>query len=231
MYLKVLFVEDDPSLSHLVSETLTSSGYNVRTVVDGKLVIDTYLSFQPDICILDIMLPSKDGYTLAMELKNLQPDLPIIFLSAKALTEDVVKGFKSGGNDYLKKPFNIEELLIRVEGLLHRFGRKTPDQALENNTNYVFGGCTLNTLDQILTGSSGQFSLSYKESSLLEMLILHKNEVLERQQALIKIWGTDNFYNTRSMDVYMTHLRKLLKDEPGIQILGLRGVGYKLICK
>lgn len=231
MYLKILFVEDDPSLSHLVSDTLTNSGYNVRTVGDGKLVIDTYLFFKPDICILDIMLPSKDGYTLAMELKNLQPDLPIIFLSAKALTEDVVRGFKSGGNDYLKKPFNIEELLVRVEALLNRFGRKTPDLTAENSTDYLFGGCVLNTLDQILKCSTGEHSLSYKESSLLEMLILHKNEVLERQQALIKIWGTDNFYNTRSMDVYMTHLRKLLKDEPGIQILGLRGVGYKLICK
>lgn len=230
MSLKVLYVEDEPFLSHIVSDGLKSSGYSVQVVGDGNLVMDTYQELKPDICILDIMLPSKDGYTIARELKAIQPDLPVIFLSAKVLTEDVVKGFKSGGNDYLKKPFSMEELLVRMEALLLRFGRETTHPATENSKIYTFGDCQLDTVQQILTTSTGTHSLSFKESALLEMMILRKNDVLERQEALIKIWGDDNYYNTRSMDVFMTHLRKLLKDEPGIQIMNLRSIGYKLIC-
>jgi len=230
MSLKVLYVEDEPFLSHIVSDGLKSSGYTVQVVGDGNLVIDAYMALQPDICILDIMLPSKDGYTLAKELKAIRPDLPVIFLSAKVLTEDVVKGFKSGGNDYLKKPFSMEELLVRMEALLLRFGRETNSQPVESSKVYAFGNCQLDTVQQILNTSSGAHSLSFKESALLEMMILRKNDVLERQEALIKIWGDDNYYNTRSMDVFMTHLRKLLKDEPGIQIMNLRSIGYKLIC-
>jgi DNA-binding response OmpR family regulator len=230
MTLKVLYVEDEPFLSHIVSDGLKSSGYTVQVVADGNLVMDAYAALQPDICILDIMLPSKDGYTLAQELKAIDPNLPIIFLSAKVLTEDVVKGFKSGGNDYLKKPFSMEELLVRLEALLHRFGRETIGGDQQNSKTYDFGTCQLDTVQQILTTSTGSHSLSFKESALLEMMILRKNDVLERQEALIKIWGDDNYYNTRSMDVFMTHLRKLLKDEPEIQIMNLRSIGYKLIC-
>jgi len=230
MNLKVLYVEDEPFLSHIVSDGLKSSGYTVQVVADGNLATDAYYALKPDICILDIMLPSKDGYTIAKELKNIKPDLPIIFLSAKVLTEDVVKGFKSGGNDYLKKPFSMDELLVRMEALLQRFGRERDGTPLENNKVYSFGGCRLDTVQQILHTSTGEHSLSFKESALLEMMILKKNDVLERQEALIKIWGDDNYYNTRSMDVFMTHIRKLLKDEPGIQIMNLRSVGYKLIC-
>ncbi|MDO7744219.1 MAG: response regulator, partial [Pedobacter sp.] len=145
MSLKVLYVEDEPFLSHIVSDGLKSSGYTVQVVGDGNLVMDAYASFLPDICILDIMLPSKDGYTLAKELKIVQPDLPVIFLSAKVLTEDVVKGFKSGGNDYLKKPFSMEELLVRMEALLQRFGRATAAGPDIQNTVYHFGSCQLDT--------------------------------------------------------------------------------------
>lgn len=230
MSLKVLYVEDEPFLSQIVSDGLKSSGYSVQVVADGNLVMDAYTSLKPDICILDIMLPSKDGYTLAKELRKIQPDLPIIFLSAKVLTEDVIKGFKSGGNDYLKKPFSMDELLVRMEALLQRFGGEISNQTVEHNNIYSFGNCRLDTVQQKLTTSSGEFSLSYKESALLEMLILKKNDVLERQEALLKIWGDDSYYNTRSMDVFMTHIRKLLKDEPGISIMNLRSIGYKLIC-
>jgi len=230
MSFKVLYVEDEPFLSHIVSDGLKSSGYTVQVVADGNLATDAYYTLKPDICILDIMLPSKDGYTIAKELKDIQQNLPIIFLSAKVLTEDVVKGFKSGGNDYLKKPFSMDELLVRMEALLQRFGRDTAEPLQENSKVYAFGGCKLDTVQQILHTSSGEHSLSFKESALLEMMILKKNDVLERQEALIKIWGDDNYYNTRSMDVFMTHIRKLLKDEPGIQIMNLRSIGYKLIC-
>jgi len=230
MSLKVLYVEDEPFLSSIVSDGLKSSGYIVQVVADGNLAMDAYATLKPDICILDIMLPSKDGYMLAKELKAVQPDLPVIFLSAKVLTEDVVKGFKSGGNDYLKKPFSMDELLVRLEALLHRFGKETVNNETENSKSYTFGNCQLDTVQQKLKTSAGEHSLSFKESALLEMMILKKNDVLERQEALIKIWGDDNYYNTRSMDVFMTHLRKLLKDEPDIQIMNLRSIGFKLIC-
>lgn len=230
MSVKVLYVEDEPFLSRIVSDGLKSSGYAVEVVGDGNRVMAAFEKLDPDICILDIMLPSKDGYEVAQELRKAKPDLPIIFLSAKVLTEDVVKGFKSGGNDYLKKPFSMEELLVRLEALLHRFGKVMEENVNEPITVYHFGNCQLDTVHQTLRTSAGGHSLSYKESALLEMMILRKNDVLERQEALLKIWGDDNYYNTRSMDVFMTHLRKLLKDEPGIQIMNLRSIGYKLIC-
>ncbi|SEB06057.1 response regulator transcription factor [Pedobacter hartonius] len=228
MSLKVLYAEDEPFLSRIVSDGLKSSGYTVQVIDDGNLVMDAYHSLAPDICILDIMLPSKDGYMLAQELRKVQKDLPIIFLSAKVLTEDVVKGFKMGGNDYLKKPFSMEELLVRMEALLQRFGAEA--EVAESNTVYTFGHCQLDTVHQKLRTSTGEYSLSFKESALLEMMILRKNDVLERDEALLKIWGDNNYYNTRSMDVFMTHLRKLLKDEPDIQIMNLRSIGYKMIC-
>jgi DNA-binding response OmpR family regulator len=230
MSLKVLYAEDEPFLSRIVSNGLRSNGYTVRVVDDGNMVMDIFRFFQPDICILDIMLPSKDGYLLAHELRTIQKDLPIIFLSAKVLTEDVVRGFKAGGNDYLKKPFSMEELVVRMEGLLHRFRPDSIVKVPESTSVYSFGHCQLDTVLQKLKTSTGEHSLSFKECALLQMMILRRNDVLERQDALMKIWGDDNYYNNRSMDVFMSHIRKLLKDETGIQIMSLRSIGYKLVC-
>ena len=228
MSYKVLYVEDEPFLARIVSDGLKSSGYTVTLVTDGNMAMEEYRVTQPDICVLDIMLPSKDGYEIANELRATNSHLPIIFLSAKALTEDIVKGFKSGGNDYLKKPFSMDELLVRMEALLKR--SPGPKEKAENETIYHFGNCMLDTVHQKLKTSAGEFALSFKEMALLEMMLLHKNTVLERQHVLLKIWGEDSYYNTRSMDVFMTHLRKLLKDEPGIQIMNIRSIGYKFIC-
>jgi DNA-binding response OmpR family regulator len=230
MSYKILYVEDEPFLARIVSDGLKSSGYTVKLVADGSLAMDEYSTMQPDICILDIMLPSKDGYEIANELRADDPHLPIIFLSAKALTEDIVKGFKSGGNDYLKKPFSMDELLVRIEALLKRPAGIKESIEKETATIYHFGNCKLDTVHQKLKTSDGEYALSFKEMALLEMMILHKNTVLERQNALLKIWGEDNYYNTRSMDVFMTHLRKLLKEEAGVQIMNIRGIGYKFIC-
>jgi len=227
---RVLYVEDEPFLARIVSDGLKSSGYTVQVVGDGNLVMDAYAAMQPDICILDIMLPSKDGYTLAKELRQAQADLPIIFLSAKALTSDVVEGFKSGGNDYLKKPFSMDELLVRMEALLQRFKTQVSNDVVESPKVYGFANCRLDTVQQRLKTSAGEHPLSFKECALLELMLLKKNDVLERQEALLKIWGEDSYYNTRSMDVFMTHIRKLLKDERGVQIMNLRGVGFKLVC-
>ncbi|HTI09766.1 MAG TPA: response regulator transcription factor [Puia sp.] len=228
MSYKVLYVEDEPFLARIVSDGLKSSGYTVHVVSDGNLALGEYHALQPDICVLDIMLPSRDGYEIAAAIRAANARTPILFLSAKTLTEDVIKGFRSGGHDYLKKPFSMDELLIRMESLVKRFRGEKGE--LEKTTVYRFGHCHLDTLRQILTTSSGESALSFKEMALLEMMILHKNTVLERKMVLDKIWGEENYYNTRSMDVFLTHLRKLLKDEPGIQILNVRGIGYKFIC-
>ena len=227
--IKVLYAEDEPFLARIVFDGLSSSGYEVNLALDGQLAWTQFQKHKPDICVLDIMMPQKDGYTLAAEIRKSEPNIPIIFLSAKALTEDVVMGFKSGGDDYLKKPFSIDELLVRMESLLKRFGHTQTEES-ELVRKYQFMNCELDPVAQRLKTSVGEYSLSYKETVLLELLLKNRNSILEREDALIKIWGEDSFYNGRSMDVFMAHLRKLLKSEPEIQIISLRGVGYKLIC-
>ncbi len=228
MTINILYAEDEPFLSHVVSDGLITNGYQVKVVNDGNEVMKMFESFKPDLCILDIMLPSKDGYMIAAELRAGNPHLPIIFLSAKNMPADVVKGFKAGGNDYLKKPFSMDELLIRIEALLQRFGKEVTSP--ESGDILKFGNCTLDALNQKLKTPNEAYSLSYKESALLKMLIVRKNAVLKRQDALLSIWGDDNFYNNRSMDVFMSHIRKLLSEQPDIKIMSLRGIGYKLLC-
>jgi DNA-binding response OmpR family regulator len=188
-----------------------------------------FTSDAPDICVLDIMMPLKDGFTLAEDIRLLDTGIPIIFLSAKSMAEDVITGFKSGGNDYLKKPFNMGELLVRIESLLKRFGAGTGIPQKQSSTVSNFGQCQLDSLTQRLTTSRETYDLSYKETALLELLLAHRNTLLPRQVPLLKIWGNDSHYNARSMDVFMSHLRKMLKDEPGIQLMSIRGAGYKLI--
>ncbi|ASZ14249.1 response regulator transcription factor [Chitinophaga pendula] len=230
MSYKILYAEDEPFLSRIVSDGLKTSGYEVEIVTDGGQVIDTFHRFQPDICVLDIMLPSKDGYMVTEEIRKVDHEVPIIFVSAKSLAKDVVKGFKTGGNDYLKKPFSMDELLVRIEALLMRFGNAKVIAPVTKVTVYHFGHSILDTVHQTLKTISGVHSLSFKEVALLELLIQRKNNVLERQEALLKIWSDDSYYNTRSMDVFMTHLRKLLRDNTEVQIINIRGIGYKLIC-
>ena len=226
--MKVLYAEDEPVLAGIITDGLVESGYEVLQARNGQEAFDLFKSAQPDICILDIMMPLKDGYKLADDIRGLGSKTPIIFLSAKSLPEDVINGFKSGGNDYLKKPFNMGELLVRIESLLKRFGT---DASIDKKvTVYHFGNCELDTVNQKLVTSSGEYRLSFKEVALLEMLLLHKNNLLKRQEALLEIWGDDSYYNSKSMNVFMAHLRRMLKDEPGVEIVSLRGMGYKLIC-
>ena len=228
MKYKILYAEDEPFLAQIVSDNLKGKGYEVLQATDGETALQLFKNTQPDICLLDIMMPLKDGYMLAEDIRKLNAGIPIIFLSAKSLDDDVVKGFKSGGNDYLRKPFSIVELLVRIEALLSRFNNTK--QTADQTTWYVFGKCRLDTVNQQLKTSTDTYDLSYKEAALLQMLLQNKNAVLERQSALIKIWGDDNFYNANSMNVFMAHLRKMLKDEPDVQIMSIRSIGYKLIC-
>jgi DNA-binding response OmpR family regulator len=228
MKYKVLYAEDEPTLAQIIGDGLANSGYEVQLAADGQQALEAFQSNPPDICVLDIMMPLKDGYTLAEDIRKLNSGIPIIFLSAKSMPEDVIKGFKSGGNDYLRKPFNMGELLVRMEALLIRLGTPVVQDA-PSTTRIIFGECELDSVSQQLITSHGTHTLSYKETALLELLLQHRNTLLPRQVPLMKIWGDDNFYNARSMDVFMSHLRKMLKDEPSVQLMSIRGAGYKLI--
>jgi len=228
--MKILYAEDEPVLSKIVAEGLEESGYEVSLAQNGQDAYELFSAIKPDICILDIMMPVKDGYMLADDIRKIDLKTPIIFLSAKSLPADVIKGFKSGGNDYLKKPFNMGELLVRIESLLGRFGKESAS-AVQKDHIYTFGGFQLDTLNQKLSNSTIEHRLSFKEVALLEILLMHKNEILKRQDMLIKIWGDDGYYNSKSMNVFMAHLRKMLKDDPDLELISLRGTGYKLVCR
>ncbi|RWY47358.1 response regulator transcription factor [Mucilaginibacter gilvus] len=227
MTYKILYAEDEPFLSRIVSDNLVSKGYEVIQATDGEQALELFKSAKPDLCIIDIMMPVRDGYDLARDIRKTGINIPIIFLSARSLDEDVVRGFEIGGNDYLKKPFSVVELLARIESLLTRFN--SVQQQEETQKWFEFGNCLLDTVNQQLVTPRQTFDLSYKESRLLEMLLRKKNNVLERKEALLTIWGNDSLYNANSMNVFITHLRKMLKEEDGLQIISIRGLGYKLI--
>lgn len=224
---KILYAEDEPFLAQIVSDNLKAKGYDVRIAKDGQEALEVFKTSMPDLCLLDIMMPLKDGYSLAQDIRKLNIGVPIIFLSAKSLDEDVVKGFKTGGNDYMRKPFSIVELLARIEALLARFNTKLSES--DQTAVLQFGNCRLDTINQQLKTTIATYDLSYKEMMLLQLLIKYKNDILERQEALLKIWGDDNLYNGNSMNVFMAHLRKMLKDDASIQVMSIRGIGYKLI--
>jgi DNA-binding response OmpR family regulator len=228
MKLKVLYAEDEPFLASIVTDGLKASGYEVFRAEDGAAALGMIGELNPDICVLDIMMPYKDGYSVAENIRKMDLKMPIIFLSAKSQPEEVIMGFKSGGNDYLKKPFSMEELIVRMASLLSRFEQQQGDSNQRNV--YVFGECRLDTKNQQLHTADGNQILSFKETALLEMLLQHKNIILERQQMLIKLWGDDSHYNSRSLDVFMSHIRKMLKDQPGVRLMSVRGIGYKLLC-
>lgn len=224
----ILYVEDEPLLARLVQDGLTNNGYAVHWVADGAQALTAYHAQLPDLCLLDVMLPGQHGYSLAQAIRAANTIVPILFLSAGQLTEDVVQGFRSGGNDYLRKPFSMDELLVRIEALLHR--ARPPQLAPPAATEHHVHGCTLDVVRQQLHTPTGMQLLSYKETALLALLLAQRNQVLTRQEALLRIWGDDSYYNARSMDVFISHLRKQLKAVPGVELLTQRGIGYKLVC-
>lgn len=227
MTYKILYAEDEPFLAQIVSDNLKGKGYNVLRASDGQTALQLFKTAKPDICILDIMMPLKDGYSLAEDIRKVNKTIPIIFVSAKSLEDDVVKGFKTGGNDYMRKPFSVVELTVRIEALLGRIGNYNEG---DKQSEISFGRSVLDTVGQQLRTPEATYDLSYRETALIELLLKYRNNVLERQEALIKIWGDDTIYNTNSMNVFMTHIRKLLKDDPDVQIMSIRGLGYKLTC-
>ena len=223
--LKILLCEDDENLGMLLREYLQAKGYETELCVDGEAGYKVFLKEKYDICVLDVMMPKKDGFTLAKEIKQANNDMPIVFLTAKTLKDDVFEGFKVGADDYITKPFSMEELVFRVEAILRRVrGKKNKESSV-----YRVGNFTFDTQKQLLTIGDKQTKLTTKENELLALLCSHANEILQRDFALKTIWIDDNYFNARSMDVYITKLRKHLKDDPQIEIINIHGKGYKLI--
>ena len=222
--IKVLLAEDEASLGMIVKESLETKNFTVFHAKNGEEAFEVYRKAKPDILVLDVMMPKKDGFTLAKEIRQENKRIPIIFLTAKSQTSDVLEGFNNGGNDYLKKPFSMEELIVRIKSLLNRIETKTNVDAIKIG-NYLF-----NSTKQTLENSLEIQQLTHREAQLLFHLFEKKNEILDRTFILNKLWGNDDFFNARSMDVFISKLRKKLKKDTNIQIINIRGFGYKLIC-
>ena len=223
---KVLLCEDDENLGMLLREYLQAKEYDVDLMPDGEEGAKAFAENRYDLCILDVMMPQKDGFTLAQEIRHLNSRVPIIFLTAKTLKEDVLAGFKIGADDYMTKPFSMEELLFRIEAIL----RRTSNKKNKVGNNYKFGRYEFDTQKQTITIDGVSSCLTTKGSELLGLLAQNMNNVLERNFALKAIWVEDNYFNARSMDVYITKLRKKLADDPDVQILNVHGRGYKLVA-
>ena len=224
--LRILLCEDDENLGMLLREYLQAKGYNADLFADGESGYKAFLKGKYDICVLDIMMPKKDGFQLAQEIRTINSEVPVIFLTAKALKEDILEGFKIGADDYITKPFSMEELAMRIDAIMRRVKGKKGKEI----TMYKIGKFTFDTQKQVLIVDDMSTKLTTKESELLSLLCAHVNEILERNFALKTIWIDDNYFNARSMDVYITKLRKKLKDDPNIEIINIHGKGYKLIA-
>ena len=224
--LHILLCEDDENLGMLLREYLQAKGYNADLYADGESGYKAFLKGKYDICVLDIMMPKKDGFQLAQEIRTINSEVPVIFLTAKALKEDILEGFKIGADDYITKPFSMEELVMRIDAIMRRVKGKKGKEI----TMYKIGKFTFDTQKQVLIVDDMSIKLTTKESELLSLLCAHVNEILERNFALKTIWIDDNYFNARSMDVYITKLRKHLKADPSIEIINIHGKGYKLIA-
>lgn len=224
---RILLAEDDTNLGSLLRNYLDAKNYETTLFMTGRSALEGFSNGLFDLCILDIMMPEMDGLALARAVRSIDPDIPIIFLTAKNQEEDIIEGFKTGADDYITKPFNMEELLYRIEAIFRRTISPVNVKGEELNRigEYIF-----DNRRQLLTFREQQISLTTKESELLDLLFRHKNEILERNYALKSIWIDDNYFNARSMDVYITRLRKYLKKDPAVKILNIHGRGYRLIC-
>jgi two-component system, OmpR family, response regulator len=224
--LRILLAEDDENLGILLKEYLKAKDFETDLLPDGDKAFKSFQRNSYDLCILDVMMPIKDGFALAKDIRETNKEIPIIFLTAKSMKEDVLQGFKLGGDDYITKPFSMEELLFRIEAILRR--TKT-DAKPTGQSLYKLGKYTFDVQKQSLYSDDNTHKLTTKESELLKLLCDNINDILERNYALKTIWVDDSYFNARSMDVYITKLRKYLKDEPAIEILNVHGKGFKLI--
>lgn len=223
--IRLLLAEDDENLGSLLREYLQAKSYETDWRTDGEKALDAFMNNDYDIIIIDVMMPLMDGFTLAKEIRKVNADVPFLFLTAKSMKEDVLKGFKIGADDYMTKPFSMEELIFRVEAIL----RRTQKTADTDKNEFDIGQYHFDANKQLLDHNGNIQKLTTKESELLKLLCVNQNQILERNYALKQIWVDDNYFNARSMDVYITKLRKYLKEDPSIQILNIHGKGFKLI--
>ncbi|MFT3826633.1 MAG: response regulator transcription factor [Chitinophagaceae bacterium] len=226
----ILFVEDELYLAEIVKESLESRGFAVTHHATATAALESYYAAKPHIILLDVMLPDADGFAVARQIRNTDMDTPILFLTSKSLPQDVVAGFESGGNDYLKKPFSMEELVVRIKALTSRsrtlFGEANNFEELTAiGTQYSF-----HYQRAILQYSGNNIELTAREAELLKLFLLNKNQVMDRKSILLHIWGNDDFFTGRSLDVFITRLRKYLQHDPAVKIMNIRGIGYKLIA-
>jgi DNA-binding response OmpR family regulator len=230
MMKKILLVEDDPNLGLLLQDYLQLKGkFDVVLCVDGEEGLKAFGKQNFDLCILDVMMPKKDGFTLGKDIRKVNQQVPIIFATAKAMMEDKASAYDLGGDDYITKPFRIEELLLRINALLKRVtaNENTLNEPIQ--TQFEIGNYEFDYTTQLIHFNGQQQKLSTKEAELLQLLCLKKNEVLTRKEALLSIWHDDNYFNGRSMDVFLSKLRKYLRDDPKVEILNVHGKGYKLL--
>ncbi len=223
--INVILAEDEVALGTIIQESLESRDFKVRLCGDGQKAWESYQNQKPDILVLDVMMPKKDGFSLATEIRKIDPHTPIIFLTSKSQTEDVVKGFGLGANDYVRKPFSMEELIVRIKAQLDRLRTR------QNQSDWItLGKYEFHPTRQLLKLGGSEQPLTSRESQLLQILLENANDITDRTKILNQIWGSDDFFNARSMDVFITKLRKKLQDDPNIQILNVRGYGFKLVC-
>lgn len=226
---RVLLAEDDKNLGAILKSYLEAKGFPATLCVNGQEAFIEFNKNDYDFCILDVMMPVKDGFTLAKEIRSIDKKVPILFLTAKSMQSDKLKGFELGADDYLTKPFNMEELLARMEAILRR--SKTEEKNSPEGDVYKLGKMEFNFVRQILSMGGEENKLTSKEAALLKLLCQNLNEVVDRSVALNKIWLDDSYFNARSMDVYITKLRKYLKQDPTVELLNVHGVGFKLITR
>lgn len=224
---KILLVEDDSNLGFVLNDYLSISNYDPTLARDGNEGLDMFKSGNYDLCILDVMLPYKDGFTLAEDIRKIEPNVPIIFLTAKTMEKDKIQGFKAGGDDYITKPFSTEELSLRVEAILRR--SKYSIIKNDKSTEFEIGKYKFDYTNYILYSPAGERRLTKKEAEVLRLLCLNKNQIVKREVALKNIWGDDDYFMGRSMDVYITKLRKFLKDDDKVSIVNIPRTGFKLL--
>ena len=226
--IRILLAEDDRNLGNILKNYLEAKGYSTTLCLNGQEAVDVFRKKEFDFCILDIMMPVRDGFSTAKEFRQINKKTPILFLTAKSLPEDKLKGFEVGADDYMTKPFNMEELLMRIQAILRRTEEPGKQEAVDENV-YSIGKYTFDFNRQVLSLKGKEQKLTSKEAGLLNLLCTNANNVLERKTALNQIWSDDSYFNARSMDVYIVKLRKYLKEDPSVELINVHGVGFKLI--
>ncbi|MBM3404190.1 MAG: response regulator transcription factor [Bacteroidetes bacterium] len=225
--IRVLLAEDDRNLGNILKDYLIAKGYDVTLCVNGQEAFNAFKKLELDFCIIDIMMPVKDGFTLIKEIRQIDSRIPLLILTAKSLQEDKLKGFELGADDYLTKPFSMDELLMRIQAILRRTEKSRSEAGAENIFN--IGKYSFDFNRHLLTIQQKQQKLTSKEAALLRLLCQQQNEVVDRSMALQRIWNDDNYFNARSMDVYIVKLRKYLRDDPDVELMNVHGVGFKLV--